>query len=138
MSRTSGWDKIKHLPADDPRRIHARKYARENLAGKGGRKRTPEEKKIHSRAQSLRRNFGLTAEAYDVMNTAQGGVCAICGNPDYTKAGRPRRLAVDHNHQTGALRKLLCKDCNLGLGYFHDDLLLLRVAVSYLEKCLIS
>ena len=61
-------------------------------------------KKISDRKSHLKRKYGLTLEEYDAMLEAQGGVCAICGEP------RPeeRTLHVDHDHETGAIRGLLC------------------------------
>ena len=56
--------------------------------------------------------------------------CEICGADE-----RPgRKLAIDHNHQTGNIRGLLCRSCNLGLGSFRDDSLLLLSAVEYLAR----
>lgn len=63
--------------------------------------------KAHGHAYNLRRKYGITAEQYDAMLSAQGGVCFLCGRPPKT-----RRLAVDHCHETGAVRKLLCDKCN--------------------------
>lgn len=51
--------------------------------------------------------LGVTDEEYDRLLAAQDGVCAICGNPPKT-----RRLHVDHDHKTGAVRGLLCWPCN--------------------------
>lgn len=62
------------------------------------------------------------------MVTAQGGVCAICEQPEPKK-----RLAVDHDHTTGAVRALLCSKCNVALGLMSDDPARLRVAAHYLE-----
>jgi hypothetical protein len=53
---------------------------------------------------------GFTAEDYDRLLAAQGGGCAICKAPPKT-----RRLHVDHDHKTGAVRGLLCHRCNRGL-----------------------
>jgi hypothetical protein len=55
----------------------------------------------------LQRSFGITSEKYDEILESQNGVCALCGRPP---AGK--RLAVDHDHQTGELRALLCHSCN--------------------------
>lgn len=63
------------------------------------------------RKYRLAQQFGITVEQYDAMLAAQGGVCALCGDRDAT-----RRLAVDHDHQMGAVRSLLCGPCNLALG----------------------
>lgn len=55
------------------------------------------------------KQLGIGSAEYDVMLLEQGGVCAICGNPP--KEGG-RRLHVDHDHRTGAVRGLLCFRCN--------------------------
>ena len=44
-----------------------------------------------------------------------------------------KRLAVDHCHKTGKIRGLLCTKCNIGLGYFNDDVILLKNSIRYLE-----
>lgn len=53
------------------------------------------------------KTYGLTAEQYDMLLAAQGGRCAICRAKPKSK-----RLAVDHDHRTGAVRGLLCSRCN--------------------------
>lgn len=66
----------------------------------------------------VEKTYGITAEQYDALYKAQGGRCAICRRA----TGAARRLAVDHNHQTGEVRGLLCKPCNrYGLGMFARD-----------------
>ena len=60
------------------------------------------------------------------MHAAQGGVCAICRTAPAEH--------VDHDHATGAVRALLCFNCNGGLGQFRDDPSLLYVAAFYLEN----
>lgn len=74
---------------------------------------------------------GMTVEKYEEMLKEQNGQCFICGK---TKEENKKRLAVDHNHQTGAVRKLICDDCNTGLGRFKDSLDLLYSAIIYLEQ----
>lgn len=66
------------------------------------------------------------------MEEEQGGVCAICGNPETDK--RNHRLAVDHCHETDKIRGLLCKSCNIGLGMFKDNTNNLTRAVAYLRE----
>lgn len=69
------------------------------------------------------------------MYVAQDGLCAICGNPQIPGEGSStKQLHVDHDHQTGKVRGLLCNQCNPGLGYFQDDISRLIAAVKYLEK----
>ena len=75
------------------------------------------------------RRFGLTAEQYQGMLEAQGGVCAICKRKDPKK-----RLSVDHCHKSGKIRALLCSTCNLVLGKFLDDPNLFTAAAEYLRS----
>jgi hypothetical protein len=79
--------------------------------------------------QQLRRKYGLTLVEFESMYRDQAGVCKICGNPE--TAGRC--LAVDHCHETGAVRGLLCTNCNQGLGKFHDSIDTLIAACIYLK-----
>jgi hypothetical protein len=60
-------------------------------------------------------------------------VCAICGQPE-TKLykGTVGALQVDHDHESGEIRGLLCSACNSALGLFRDDLAIVRRAVDYL------
>lgn len=75
------------------------------------------------------RQFGVTHDQFLVMLEAQGGVCAICGNGN----GNDRQLSIDHNHQTGAVRGLLCDRCNPLLGYAREDMTILELAIEYLR-----
>jgi len=69
------------------------------------------------------------------MFLSQNGVCAICSGGETVKTrGTLRRLAVDHDHETGKVRGLLCNRCNNGLGNFRDDPDLLREAIAYLQE----
>lgn len=90
------------------------------------RKRNPEK----GRAEKLRSRFNLTVEAYDELLESQCEVCAICG--DECDSGH--RLSVDHDHETGEVRGLLCKDCNIALGFFRDNVKSLARAIEYLSK----
>lgn len=72
------------------------------------------------------RLYGLSTEAYEAMFAEQGGKCAICRRPP------SGALHVDHDHETGAVRSLLCSDCNTGLGLFQEAPALLRAAEEYL------
>lgn len=77
-----------------------------------------------------RRTFGITADDVDALIERQGGKCVIC-------ARTPTRLAswhVDHCHETGTVRGMLCIDCNQGIGKFHEDAVRLRAAADYLES----
>lgn len=86
--------------------------------------------KAYAHAQRLKKIYGVAAEEYDRLLQIQEGRCAICRD-------RPvnRQLAVDHNHQTGQIRGLLCKRCNHDLlGSARDSVEVLERAICYLES----
>lgn len=72
--------------------------------------------------------FGITLEKYNNMLEQQKHKCLICEVDNSTT------LHVDHCHETGAVRGLLCSNCNTSLGGFKDDPALLRKAAEYLER----
>jgi Recombination endonuclease VII len=84
--------------------------------------RARSQRKVH-----LKYYYGLSVEDYNALLARQGGTCAICRKPSR------QRLCVDHCHLTRQVRRLLCRKCNLGIGYFDDDPRLLRAAAAYLE-----
>lgn len=73
----------------------------------------------------------MTPEDFEAMAEAQDYSCAICGTEDWTQ---PRGLVIDHDHETGQVRKLLCSTCNGGLGMFFDDPDLTEKATAYLRN----
>lgn len=79
----------------------------------------------------LKCKYGLTLDDYDFMLEAQGFGCAICGK---TLAEEGKWLAVDHDHETGAVRGLLCQSCNTMLGCASDDIFILGRAIDYLVQ----
>ena len=79
----------------------------------------------------IRRTYGITLQQYNQMLEDQNGVCAICGKADEVEG---RRMAIDHNHDTGEVRGLLCGTCNRGLGNFQDSIDMLKKATDYLVK----
>lgn len=89
-------------------------------------------------AKSLKamcKRLGMTIEQYVVMEESQDGCCAICGRPEtIIKRHKVCRLAIDHDHETGEVRGLLCSNCNRGLGMFKDSPNLLWAAANYLIR----
>ena len=85
----------------------------------------------------LKSVFGVNKEQYDAMLTSQNHVCAICKEPETLKSkiGRRRHefLCIDHCHDTGKIRGLLCRKCNGSLGGFKDSISMLESAIKYLE-----
>ena len=85
----------------------------------------------------LKLRFNLTLEEYNLMFDAQGGICKICSMPEITRKNNSdevRMLAVDHDHNTGAVRGLLCASCNVQLGYYEKTKLRAAEFEKYLEE----
>lgn len=78
------------------------------------------------RAQNMQTRYGLTPEDADAMLAAQGGVCAICREV-------PMRAVVDHNHETGKARGVLCHACNVALAHVENETFRLA-ALTYLQE----
>lgn len=91
------------------------------------------------RNENLKHNYGISLEQYNEMLDAQGGVCAVCGKPETAKSNFKKRtkvLAVDHDHETGEIRGLLCNKCNTAIGLLNDDISLFDKATRYLMNWL--
>jgi hypothetical protein len=79
------------------------------------RKRRAMQKAIAKRQGIIR--YGITPEDYAELLEKQNYVCAICSRPP----GKRFRLSIDHDHDTGIVRGLLCNTCNLSLGRIGED-----------------
>jgi hypothetical protein len=90
---------------------------------------TPEEQSL-SRARKLKKKYGLTLEQYTAMLESQNGCCIGCGSHQSTLN---HKLNVDHNHDTGKVRGLLCRECNRGIGYLKDSPEILIKLAEYLK-----
>lgn len=91
----------------------------------------------YHRRYHLKTTFGIEMEDYEALLAAQGAVCAICGAPPPEKAVRgdgPGRLAVDHNHESGVVRGLLCLPCNAALARMEDIPQWHEKALAYLQR----
>ena len=90
---------------------------------------------ILEKERYLLRRFEMSMDDYNRMLEAQGGVCAICEHPEtHKRNGKLKAMAVDHSHKTGAIRGLLCCDCNTGIGKLKDSVNVLSNAIDYLRK----
>lgn len=78
----------------------------------------------------IRRNFGLLPHQFKSMMESQDYKCAICGihRDNYNK-----EFAIDHCHNTGKIRGLLCTNCNTGIGMLQDNIEILNSAIKYLQ-----
>jgi len=84
----------------------------------------------------LRRDYGISYHEYLTLLVDQGQTCAICGGEGFSMHLHKEdavKLVVDHCHDTGKVRGLLCHNCNRALGLFKDDINNLKEAISYLE-----
>lgn len=82
----------------------------------------PVRKQTVARARYARITYGMTLEEFDGLK--EGGECAICGGTD--------RLRIDHDHDLNEVRGVLCHSCNVGLGLFKDNPLVVLKAAEYL------
>ena len=82
-----------------------------------------------------KRNYNITEAQYEAKKTLQQNKCSICGTEGFCigKNGHTEKLAVDHDHETGKVRDLLCHNCNRALGLFKDSVVLLDSALEYLK-----
>lgn len=84
---------------------------------------------------ALQEKYGISEEDYLQMLDDQSGVCAICGQEESRQVnGTPTLLCVDHNHNTGKVRGLLCHSCNTALGMLREDIDNFKAAIDYLQK----
>ena len=84
--------------------------------------------------KDLKKYYGVTLDWYKEQYAKQGGACAICNKPETSVIrGKVLSLAVDHCHDTGKVRGLLCIPCNQGIGMLKHNRDLLQKAIAYLE-----
>lgn len=81
----------------------------------------------------LQRKYGVDLEHFKSLSAAQDGRCAICRR-EGSQQSRKHRLYVDHCHDTGRIRGLLCHPCNVALGLLGESVERVKAAVTYLEK----
>lgn len=104
---------------------HKRKH-QENL--------TPEQiarRKDYLYWRHIKINYGLTPETFQALSDAQDGLCALCRKPGRT--GRNGKFDVDHCHDTGRVRGLLCRHCNIALGILGDNAEKMEKVMDYLR-----
>ena len=75
-----------------------------------------------------RRQYGISEEQYNNMILSQNNICAICNKPS------SKTLHIDHDHETGKVRGLLCSSCNTAIGLFKEDIDSLSAAIKYLSS----
>lgn len=94
--------------------------------------KNPNEWDRYRRKSFLKRKYNITIEEYNKIIEKQNNVCAICfGNLNDSRGFRPH---IDHDHETGKIRGVLCGNCNKGLGMFKDNKEIILNAYNYLLK----
>ena len=93
-------------------------------------KNNPDKRREAVRRNALKKKYGMTTETFDKLIDEQGGKCAICQSPD----PRAKNWHIDHCHKQGHVRGLLCRPCNVGLGFAYDDPAILGSMIDYLER----
>lgn len=97
----------------------------------------PEKVTLSNKKNFLKRTYGMSFETYTQMYETQGGLCGICECPlDFMglRENHMKSACVDHCHTTQQIRGLLCRNCNLGIGHFEDNLASLEKAIAYLKR----
>lgn len=98
------------------------------VALNGGTLTEAEARYLRYRTRKKVRKHGITEDAYRSLLDRAAGVCMICGDPPEDD------FHLDHDHETGKVRGLLCHLCNKGLGQFKDDPERLIKAAEYLRR----
>jgi hypothetical protein len=109
----------------EKRRESAKAWKRKN------KEKVKEQKREYQKKYAKKltaKKYGITIDEYDSLYSKQNGLCAICGE------GKDYLLCIDHCHKTGIVRGLLCKKCNLGLGYFRDNPEFIKYAYHYISR----
>jgi hypothetical protein len=88
------------------------------------------------RKAKLKYRYGLAEGEYDTLLNKQGGCCAICGTT--SPGGSGAHFHVDHHHDSGRVRGLLCQRCNTAIGLMRDDAAMLLKAARYLADAVVN
>lgn len=125
-----------HLENKDERHKAHRKYREKykDRINKASREWC-EKNKFELRKKAIERKYGLKVAEYEKLVLEQKNLCAICEKRErVSHKGQIKELAVDHDHETGKVRGLLCHSCNLAIGVLLDKPELFKKAAEYLVK----
>jgi hypothetical protein len=119
--------KCMKIHAAEYRKTHKEKLKADKIKYK---EKNKEKWKEANKNYNLKKSFGITLKQYIAMFESQKGLCAICHQEE---AYNDNLLCVDHDHERKIIRALLCRRCNLVLGYAQDNISVLENAVEYLK-----
>ena len=108
----------------------------DNKARQKWSEKNPERAHLSQRQRNLKHRFGVDLEWYEEQFKKQNYSCAICESKTNKTAGDRQfwNFSVDHCHDSGKIRGILCNNCNRALGLFQDNFELLKKAADYLEE----
>lgn len=98
------------------------------------RKERGEEFKESERRRCRAKKYGMTVDEVDEFTSARGNCCESCGRHESEVQTRYGKLDIDHCHETGEVRGLLCPPCNKMLGNAQDEIARLQSGINYLER----
>lgn len=120
---------------DDTRKYHPNGdsycYECKKLRTKKDRKDNPEKTKHYSWKSRIKKFYDLTEDEYNILYLSQSGKCAICYKD---MAHIDKSTHIDHDHNTGEVRGLLCHSCNTAIGLFMEDKSIMENAIKYLSE----
>lgn len=119
--------------SEDDSRFKSRCRTCKRIALPKPKVRTPS----HHKDMNLRNRYGVTLAQFEFLLDSQEYACAICGmelNADLAYKGQSTKPIVDHCHETGDVRGILCNGCNLIIGHAKDDIDRLSRAIVYLQE----
>lgn len=116
----------------DPEKLEKKRAYERNLRAK--RVQSEPGFTRRERSKSYKCRYGVDFDQREAMLEEQGGKCRLCSLPIvFGKPSKSGGAHLDHCHETGRVRSVLCGKCNMSLGYFGDDPKRLRAAAEYLE-----
>jgi len=100
------------------------------------KQRRKSSKEFRSAKQQQAARYGITVDEILAMESEQRNLCAICKKPETSRGNNQmvKSLSVDHCHETGKVRGLLCNNCNRAIGLLGDDVDTLLNAIEYLRN----
>ena len=127
-----GTTKIPHNSHGRCAKCHGKEYFKQNKATMSNYSRTyyRNNKKRYQGIQ-YQRKYGIGMEDYQNLLLEQNNKCAICGKHQEELS---KILFIDHNHDTGKIRGLLCYNCNSAIGLFGENLATMARAITYLRN----
>jgi len=87
-----------------------------------------------TRKRHLKNYYRMTEAQFNELWAQQDGKCGVCSVEMLPKGRHGHSVAIDHNHETGAVRGLLCRGCNNGIGCLQDSPEILKAAAQYLSE----